>query len=302
MVVRNEGDILGQTLRAAVAQLDGLLVVDCGSHDGSIEIIREIAANEPKLILAGCLRNQHPDEARAVLWSQARQYATARDWWVIIDADEFLEEGFREKIEQAAARGADHLFSAHANFYYTESERQDWLSGRESLANRSRPITERRRYYRMQTSMPRIFRNLPWLRWSVKDYLPGRLARAGSEQVIYRHYQYRDLPQIEQRVMTRQSLTFTPEFLAANPHWLLQKAGDAISRDDDPMLRRWSPGEPLEPDAELPRVPVSNLSKSAAKYALAIVEGLPFRSFSAPLYEQATISRLSVILSGAKGA
>jgi hypothetical protein len=297
MVVRNEGDILEQTLRAAVAQLDALLVVDCGSDDASIEIIRAVGRDEPKLILAGCLRNQHPDEARAQLWTESRGFARARDWWVIIDADELLEEEFRAKVQRAAACGADHLFSAHANFYYTESERQDWLQGRETLDDRSRPMAERRRHYRMHTSMPRLFRNLPWLQWHRNNYLPRRLARAGAEQVVFRHYQYRDLPQIEQRVMTRQSLSFTPEFLAANPHWLLQKASDAISRDDDATLRRWSPGAALERDPELPAVPVTGLAKSGAKYALAMVEGLRKRPAVPTLFDAREISRLHGLLS-----
>jgi glycosyltransferase involved in cell wall biosynthesis len=272
MMIRNEADIIAQSVPHACAVCDILLAVDCGSDDGSLELLEGLADHHPNLILAGTLHDRTPDEARCRLWRLLRWHTSWSTWWVFIDADEFIESDLRETLAQAGRAGADHLFSRHANFYYTESELKRWVLGEETIADRPRRISERRHFYVMATSMPRAFRNLPWVVWNEQEYFP-RVSCPARERILYRHYQYRDWDQIWRRVETRRQ---APErMLRDNPHWRIDDPVKNISSDSDPRLIEWKLGEPFQEDPLMPRLTVSAW-KSALKYAAAIVS-VPFR-------------------------
>src|SRR5690606_21775188 len=137
---------------------------------------------------------------------------TDRDWWLVLDADELLAEDPRPVIEQATRAGADVINAWQIQFYYTEKDQEAWLAGRD---DRDRPISERRRYYRIDWQEPRLFRNqtepdvifrqskllesdTPWGR-SIRR----RKGTVFRRRIMNRHYQYRDPVQIEKRLALR---------------------------------------------------------------------------------------------------
>ena len=270
--IRCEEDILHETLPAWAEALDLVLVIDCGSTDNSVEVIREVASRHPNLLFLGSIGPHHSRQVRRHVWERFRKHLTRHDWWLNADGDEFIEDGFRAKLDRAEAELADHVFSAHVNFYYSAQDYALWQSGQESLADRARPIAERRLYYQMHTTQRRAFRNVPWLHWNTDTQFPERLSMPATERIIYRHYQYRDPEQMKARVEVRRSHAHNTEVVMENPHWKREDYRDAIS--SDPLLMHWTPGSEFIPAGELAQERETQpLLKTIGKYAIAMGQG-----------------------------
>lgn len=270
--IRSEEDIIPETLPAWAHALDLVLVVDCGSTDNSAEAIREVAAHYPNVVFLGSVGPHHARQVRRHIWHRFRRHLSARDWWMVADADEFVESDFRDKIAGANAELADHIFSAHVNFYYTEEDHLLWEEGVESLADRADSIVYRRRYYQMHTTQRRAFRNLPWLSWNEDTSFPEVFSKPATERIVFRHYQYRDPIQIQSRMDIRCANDPDTDVMRENPHWKRTDYRQAISRD--PNLLCWDPGTAFVATGELeePRVPQPHW-KTALKYARSLGAG-----------------------------
>lgn len=293
--VRDEEDIIGQSLRHAAQQLDLILVVDCGSQDSSVSEIENVCSEFKNVFFLGKLEPLVSEQVRRHIWAKFRNYFKVNDWWAIVDSDEFIEDNFKEKVEQATSQLADHISSVHVNFYYTESEAKNWYEGKETLADRTRPIQDRRKFYSMNTSQIRLFRNLPWLRWFSDTSFPEKLSNPAKERIIYFHYQYRDIPQIEKRIKVR-SKSIPQQVLKDNPHWLKRNVKQAISSDNNPNLHIYEPRRSLIPSPSLPPAISQNFVKSFAKYTLAILKGLkkqPETLWFSEIAPEDILSRLS---------
>lgn len=281
--IRCEADILSETFPAWAEALDLLLVADCGSTDNSVELIEEWAGRCPNIVFLGAIGPHHARQVRRHIWEWFRRHLSSRDWWIIADGDEFIEEGFRSKLKRAEAELADHLFSAHVNFYYSRQDHDGWEAGRETLADRARPIAERRRHYQMHTTQRRAFRHLPWLRWNDDTSFPERLSVPSTERIVFRHYQYRDPEQMKARIAIRRSHDPSSAVMKENPHWAREDYRDAIS--EDPKLILWEPGQEFVPSGDLARPrPKQPLLKTLGKYALAMAEGAVVRRPATPMF------------------
>ncbi len=252
--VCNEEDILAECLRHAAAFHDKIYVVDCGSDDHSAEIARDLADELSPVEYLGAIGPHHSRQVKRHIWERFRHDLPPGAWWSVLDADEFFDEDPRPALARATAEGADHAFASLANFYYKRSELEDWRAGRETLADRARPIAERRHWYRMHVVQFRFIRQLSRLRWLTDSHLPLVLARGARELIPARHYQYRDPEQILQRLKTRQRWLQAADIKADNPHWYRTELEEVCSDDEDPHLLWHEPGQPLvlDPEAKNP--------------------------------------------------
>ena len=267
--VRNEGDIVAQALDYAAERVHLLLIVDCGSDDDSVERIQEVCARHSNAVFLGAIGPHHSRQVKRHIWYLMRPYLGPRDWWMFADADEFVADDVHDVIAASEREWADHILSLHVNFYYTQREADDWEAGRESLADRARPIEERRRFYRLHTSQIRLFRHLPWLRWNSDSPYPTQLAKVSSRRLEFRHFQYRDPVQIKNRIALRHQWSGDQSVITDNPHWLYDELANAISTDYD-QLREAKPGHPFEPDLELAPAPHPGAVKSLLRYGRAL--------------------------------
>ena len=267
--VRNEGDILTQAFDYAAERVDLLLIVDCGSDDDSVARIQEVCARHSNAVFLGAIGPHHARQVRRHVWHLMRPVLGPRDWWMFADADEFVADNVREVIRASERERADHIFSLHVNFYYTQREADEWQAGRETLADRARPIEERRRYYRLHTSQIRLFRHLPWLRWNEDSSYPTQLSQPASQRVEFRHFQYRDVPQIQDRIALRRSWSRDSDLMQDNPHWCHDDWAKTVSTDYE-SLKLAQPGQPFEPDAALPPAPQPDALKSLLRYGRAV--------------------------------
>lgn len=137
LAVRNGMRYLPGFLRNVAPQVDGIIALDDGSSDGSVELL---AGHEAVIEL---LRNPADRPAwdevgnhRALIGAAQRH---AADWVVCVDADERLEQEFRSRAERVIARGRLPGYSAYAVrlrelWDGTSQYRADGIWGRKMVA------------------------------------------------------------------------------------------------------------------------------------------------------------------------
>lgn len=201
-LIKDEDDIIAQTLTYATRHCDKIFVMDNGSSDRTWEIVQELAAKHPRIVPFERTLLPYSDALRARVYHQIHKQLEDDDWWMILDSDEFLAEDPKPLIERAMKQGADIVRSWQIQFYFTEKDLADWESGRDS---RDRPIFERRRYYLINWQEPRLFRNQRNREWNtgISNTVPDGLGKVLGRRILNRHYQFRDPDQMEKRLKLR---------------------------------------------------------------------------------------------------
>src|ERR1700676_1778704 len=98
-MLRNEADVVESFVRHNLALLDGLLVVDHGSSDGTSEILDALVAEGLPLEV---YRDASVGYLQSEIMTRAARHAFARhgaDFVFAIDGDEFLKVPRRELLE-----------------------------------------------------------------------------------------------------------------------------------------------------------------------------------------------------------
>ncbi len=199
-LVRDEADILGHTLDAALAWAHGIYVLDNGSTDGTWELLQDYARRYPQVVLVG--REYGP--YRTALWGQiANQFtgdAEPGDWWCRLDADELYVDDPREFLTKVHPND-QRVYSASIEYLFTDIDLAAYEQDPSRYVDEWQP--ERMRFYLANWSEPRFVRHTPGVSW--KDaWPPGfRNMRPAPKRIRLRHFQYRSPPQIERRVRLR---------------------------------------------------------------------------------------------------
>jgi hypothetical protein len=274
--VRDEADIIGQSLRQMLSWVDSIFVFDTGSIDDTWEIVREVAAQDKRI---KPLRKDPVvfDNAlvRGWLFNEARGEMEDGDWFLRVDADEFHNVPPPEFVRTRLSKNETVVWHQYYDFRLTAAEVKAWREGKEALTDRRRPITDRRRWFTVSSySEPRLCRYRPTMRWPKTASFPINAGFVARERLPIRHYLYRDPPQMDRRCRVRaltiarnRDLLFTG-FDAAGAERLravLWNSGDAspdsprheqkysletewwrfITPDNWAGLRYWEPGTPL---------------------------------------------------------
>lgn len=222
-LVKNEDDIIDQTLTFATQYCDKIIVIDNGSTDRTWENVQLLAEEYPQIVPLVQTHERFDDGLRWLAYDAYHHELTNSDWWMILDGDEFLAEDPRPIIQQVMKEHAKIIMTWQIQFYFTEKDLEAWEAGQDS---RDLPICARRRYYRIDWSEPRFFRNQvggtwktsflsrqlptpPWLRTTTssnkrtRESLPSRKGKISRRRILNRHYQYRDPIQMEKRLTLR---------------------------------------------------------------------------------------------------
>jgi hypothetical protein len=197
-LVKNEADVIGQCLLYALDYCDKIIVLDNGSSDCTWDIVQELSHQHPDRIIAyQRLEAPFDDGLRAMVYNAFHQNLTERDWWLRLDADEFLNEDPRPAIALAEKEGADFIRAWQMGFLLTHADVAAWEAGRD---NRQQPIEARRLCYRVDWREYRLFRNHPTLTWDAQrdPQWPQNLSkqRVCSKSLFNRHYRHRDPEQM----------------------------------------------------------------------------------------------------------
>jgi glycosyltransferase involved in cell wall biosynthesis len=209
-LVKNEGDIVAQTLRHASQFCHKIYVFDTGSTDNSWRQVRRI--NNSVVVPFRHENVTFYGGLRAQVFNAVRENFTTGDWFYILDADEFSVESPHRAIKIAEREEAEQINTLQYNFYFTDKDWEDYCEGRDS---RSIPITQRRRYYRFVNIEQRLFQisdDLVWPEHIDLEHPKGFMMPIGAKKfkrcsykISNCHYQYRDPEQIQLRLETRRA-------------------------------------------------------------------------------------------------
>ena len=88
MVVKNEADIIGHTLRAACHWCDEIYVLDNGSTDETWDLVQKLSKSIPQVIPFERTGEPFFESRRAKVFNAYKRGALDGDWWCPTDADE----------------------------------------------------------------------------------------------------------------------------------------------------------------------------------------------------------------------
>ncbi len=205
LIARDEADVIEQCLTHALGHCDKIILMDNNSTDGTWEIMQAMAARHPGRIVAHCrLTVPFHDRLRAIAYNAFHGELTASDWWLRLDADEFLNEHPQPVMQVANAEAADFVRAYQMTFELTDL---DVAAIERGADDRGLPIEQRRRHYRVNWREYRLFRNDPATLWDVElnPQFPQNLSkgRVASRTIFNRHYQNRDIQQVNARIAIR---------------------------------------------------------------------------------------------------
>ena len=310
--IREEADIIGQCLEHLLEWADVVSVFDTGSVDETWEIVRDFAAKDGRV---KPLRKDpvyfSETRLRGWMFHQARQEMRDGDWFLRVDADEFHHIPPPEFVKTRMRKHETIAYHQYYNFYLLESEVVDWEAGRETLADRNRPIEERRRWYIPSVySEPRLCRYRNTMRWPPTVSFPYNAGFVARERLPIRHYPHRDPVQLERRCRVRAVMMADTENRAnwktSFHYWQEHDWRKFVTPDSQPDLKYWQPGTNL-PEVHftdhLAKPHVRMLQWAAHRYFLPVFDRRR-PSWPADAYPQRipadVVARLEEELSGAR--
>ncbi|MDF2760954.1 MAG: hypothetical protein K0S99_3589 [Thermomicrobiales bacterium] len=293
--VRDEADVVGQCLEQLLTWADEVHVFDTCSVDETWTIVGELASRDERVRLLG----RDPvwfseTRLRGWMFHQARCHMEDGDWFLRVDADEFHHVPPPEFVRRHLAPHETIVFHQYYDFRLTEAEVQAWEAGQETLADRARPIAERRRWFTVGTySEPRLCRYRATMRWPPSVSFPFNAGFRARARLPIRHYPHRDPVQLERRCRLRRAMMADAENRRewSRPdqhHWSQRDWRSFVLPADHPDLHHWQPGSPL-PELHFP----NHLAKAHVRAAQRIAHAwlLPLLDRLRPPYPEGAYPR-----------
>ncbi len=200
-LVKDELDIVGQTMTSAMTWCDTIYVVDNGSSDGTWERIDELSHEHAGTIVASRDARPFSRALRGDVYRRHRAESGLGDWWCILDADELYIDEPRRFLRGVPARYGC-VWSASLQFYFTDEDLRRYEE-EPSRYGDDVPVEEKIRYYVNNWSEFRFFRQTDRVRWNEDEPYPTGIGRPFPRRIRLKHFQYRSPDQIQQRTAAR---------------------------------------------------------------------------------------------------
>lgn len=198
-LVKNEADVIEETLTKSARWCDAIHIFDTGSGDDTWERVASLAAKLPNIRPYKKEVRPFRDELRAEVFNDVKRTACAGDWWCRLDADEiYIDDPRKFLAEVPACHHA--VFSASCQYYFTEKDVESYEADPAAFLGRS--CEDRLRYYECNWSEVRFCRHRPKLKWSGSSW-PTHMGLAHPRRIRLKHLQYRSPEQISARLATR---------------------------------------------------------------------------------------------------
>jgi len=279
---RDEADIIGQCLKDLLRWADTVYAFDTGSVDDGWEIVEAVASRDRRVKLLG-REPVYFSEARLRGWlfHRARRHMRDGDWFLRADADEIHHIPPPEFVRDRLRRHETVVYHQYYDFRLRQSDVVAWETGAETIADRQRPIDQRRRWFMPNAySEPRLCRYRETMRWPATVSFPFNAGYLARERLPIRHYPHRDPLQLQRRCQLRAVMMADSENSAnwSHPerhHWSETDWRRFVVADDAPGLTYWTPGADL-PEVRytnhLSPLPVRALQRAVHAVALPIVD------------------------------
>ncbi len=219
MLLRDEGDVIAETLQHLLTWVDTLHIYDLGSTDGTWDIVQDFASKDSRLSPFKHEPTVYSDSLRCVLFDHLRGGFEKGDWICKLDGDEFYPIAPPTYVRERLTPDEGMAYLQWYFFRMTTTEAADYESGKVSIAaDRQRPIGERRRFYKVSDySEPRMFRYRPSMRWPETTHWPYNAGLVARERLPILHYPHRDPCQMARRFALRAAMK--RRAAAAGNHW-----------------------------------------------------------------------------------
>lgn len=200
-LVKNEADIIHETLRHAAHWCDRIFVFDNGSSDETWAKVLELAQTEPRVVPFKSAPVPFRDSLRSEVFNQYRHECSPGDWWCKLDADELYHDDPRAFLATVPVH--HHVvWGVNFQFYFTDADAARYAEDPRAYPPHT-PAEQALRYYRCEYSETRFFRHRPGLEWH-QGSAPRHLGVVHPRRIRFKHYQYRSPEQIALRLLTRQ--------------------------------------------------------------------------------------------------
>jgi hypothetical protein len=229
MLVRDEEDILAETLTHLLTWVDVLHIYDLGSTDSTWDIVHSFAEKDSRVVPFKREPTVYSDSLRCILFDRLRSGFRKGDWIVKLDADELYPVPPPTFVLERLSPAEGMVYLQWYFFRLTTAEAADYETGRVSIVeDRVRSIRERRRYYKIsQYSEPRMFRYRPTMRWPQTTHWPYNAGLLARERLPVVHYPHRDSLQMARRFALRAAMKLRNA--KAGDHWrTLDWHGDLV--------------------------------------------------------------------------
>jgi glycosyltransferase involved in cell wall biosynthesis len=248
--VRDEADIIGQSLRHMLTWADAIYVFDTGSIDDTWEIVQDFASQDRRVIpLKKDAVYYSEPLLRGWMFHQARKKMRAGDWFLRVDADEFHHIPPAEFVRTRLRKNETIVWHQYYDFRLTASEAAAWEAGKETTGDRQKPIEERRKWFvPISYSEPRLCRYRETMQWPANYAFPCNAGYVARERLPIRHYPHRDPEQLKRRCKLRSIMMANYNRDWTHPethHWSEVEWRKFITPDDLPGLQQWRPGREL---------------------------------------------------------
>ncbi|WP_072062436.1 glycosyltransferase family 2 protein [Pluralibacter gergoviae] len=197
MTVKNEDDIVIETLDNASIWADYIFILDNGSTDNTWKILVDYAKKNKKIILWGRYEGSFYLALRQVIYREFKSYAQLGDWWCRLDGDEFYIDDPREFLS-SLDEDIDHVYNASFQYYYTHDDYQRERNNESKIS-----VTKRLQWYKCNHSEIRFVKHNTFICWPQNSEWPINLNKPYHKRIRLKHYQYRDIQQIIERLRAR---------------------------------------------------------------------------------------------------
>jgi glycosyltransferase involved in cell wall biosynthesis len=196
MIVKDEADILGQTLQSLerFGAFRRIFLFDNGSTDGTLQLAQSLASDR---LVVNLLNEPFSDNLKFENIYRQKKILKDGDWFAILDADEVYQESLLPLINAAEIEKSNYIETRSAQFYFTEKElNYDFDS--------SLPAERQHPYYLLNYGEPRVFRYSKTSQLT-SDQVKKRDAALVpcSQQLLIHHFQFRSAVQTQRRLDIR---------------------------------------------------------------------------------------------------
>ncbi len=194
--IKNEADIIEETLRAAASWADWIYVLDNGSTDGTWEAVQKLGGELPGVVPYKQDPRPFDFELRGDLLRHYVNRAKRGDWWCILDADEIYVDDPRQFLK-AVPRRYKSVYQFQYIYQFTDAELA--LYERSPADYHATSVDERMRHYVVDEYCEmRFFRHRRGL-----NGIPEIVHPVYPKRIRLKHFMYRSPEQIAMRLATR---------------------------------------------------------------------------------------------------
>ena len=213
-IVKNEDDVIEETLVKAAKWSDFIYVFDNGSTDLTWEKILNLSQTYSQIIPFKQDDCAFDDSLRLQMFNEYRQNFSSGDWICRLDADEIYIDNpqlFLAKIPQKY----DIVLATMFTYYFTDKDLEKYYKNPDSYSDNV-SVEDKCKYYQNNELEIRFFKykqNLNWLqkkecliKSDYKDW-PRLKGNVFPLKIWLKNYRYRSPSQIQKRIELRRGLT-----------------------------------------------------------------------------------------------